>query len=156
MQEGESAPDFELRNQDGEPVRLSDYTGKTVVLYFYPKADTPGCTAQACGIRDHLSDYEEAGAVVLGVSPDPPEELRRFADKYSLPFTLLADVGHEVAESYGVWAELSFDGHKFWGNRRNTFLIDGEGRIARAFESVSPTTHDELLLGALAELRQTD
>jgi thioredoxin-dependent peroxiredoxin len=155
MKEGDRAPDFELRNQDGEAVKLSDYAGRTVVLYFYPKADTPGCTAQACGIRDHLSDYEEAGAVVLGVSPDQPEELRRFADKYSLPFTLLADVRHEVAERYGVWAELSFDGHKFWGNERSTFLIDGEGRIARTFHSVSPTTHDELLLGALAELRQS-
>jgi peroxiredoxin Q/BCP len=149
MQEGDKAPDFELRNQDDEPVKLSDLAGKRVVLYFYPKADTPGCTKQACGIRDHFADYEGTGAVVLGVSPDPPEALRAFADKYSLPFTLLADVDHEVAESYGVWKQKSMAGRTFWGNARTTFLIDEEGRIAREFEDVSPATHDELLLEAL-------
>jgi peroxiredoxin Q/BCP len=149
MQEGDKAPDFELRNQDDEPVKLSDLAGKRVVLYFYPKADTPGCTKQACGIRDHLADYEGTGAVVLGVSPDPPSALRAFADKYSLPFTLLADFDHEVAESYGVWKQKSMAGRTFWGNARTTFLIDEEGRIAREFEDVSPATHDELLLEAL-------
>jgi len=151
MQQGDKAPDFELRNQDGEPVRLSDMAGKRVVLYFYPKADTPGCTKQACGIRDHFADYAGGGAVVLGVSPDPPEALRAFADKYSLPFTLLADVDHDVAERYGVWKKKSMAGRTFWGNARTTFLIDPEGRIEREFEDVSPASHDELLLEALGQ-----
>jgi peroxiredoxin Q/BCP len=149
MKVGEKAPDFELENQDGEPVRLSDHAGKRVVLYFYPKADTPGCTKQACGIRDHFSDYEGSDAVVLGVSPDDPKTLRAFAEKYSLPFTLLADVDHEVAESYSVWKEKSMAGRTYWGNARTTFLIDAEGKVERAFEDVSPASHDELLLAAL-------
>jgi peroxiredoxin Q/BCP len=151
MKEGDKAPEFELQNQDGEPVRLSDHRGHTVVLYFYPKADTPGCTKQACGIRDHFGQYEASDAVVLGVSPDPPEALRAFADRYSLPFTLLADVDHEVAESYGVWKQKSMAGRTYWGNARTTFLIDAEGRIVRAFEDVSPASHDELLLEALGQ-----
>jgi peroxiredoxin Q/BCP len=142
---GDKAPDFELQNQDSEPVRLSELRGKQVVLYFYPKADTPGCTKQACGIRDHFADYEGSGAVVLGVSPDEPKKLRKFADKYSLPFTLLADVDHEVAESYGVWRQMPMFGH----NKRTTFLIDAEGRIEEIFEKVSPASHDEMLLAAL-------
>ena len=150
MKEGEQAPDFELRNQDDEPVKLSDHRGSKVILYFYPKADTPGCTKQACGIRDHFGDYEASDAVVIGVSPDPPEALRAFAEKYSLPFTLLADVDHEVAESYGVWKEKSMAGRTYWGNARTTFLIDPEGKIAEVFEDVSPASHDELLLEALA------
>jgi thioredoxin-dependent peroxiredoxin len=149
---GEAAPDFELLNQDGEPVKLSDFAGRTVVLYFYPKADTPGCTMQACGIRDRSSEYGAAGAVVLGVSPDEPKELRAFADKYGLPFTLLADTAHEVAEAYGVWAEKSMYGRKYWGNDRTTFVIDGEGRIARVFPKVSPKTHDDVVLEALGSL----
>ena len=102
---GDTAPSFELQNQDGETVKLSDFAGKTVVLYFYPKADTPGCTTQACGIRDRTSEYEAAGAVVLGVSPDEPKALKKFADKYGLPFTLLLDHEHKLADAYGVWAE---------------------------------------------------
>src|SRR5881397_4186143 len=104
---GRQAPDFTLPDQDGNPTTLTGYRGEPVVLYFYPKADTPGCTTQACGIRDRTTEYEAAGAVVLGVSPDEPKKLRKFADKYSLPFTLLADVDHEVAEEYGVWVEKS-------------------------------------------------
>jgi peroxiredoxin Q/BCP len=149
MKEGEKAPGFELENQDGEPTKLSDFRGRRVVLYFYPKADTPGCTKQACGIRDHFADYEGADTVVLGVSPEKPEELRKFADKYSLPFTLLADVEHEVADAYGVWKQKSRFGKTFWGNARTTFLIDDEGRIEREFEDVSPASHDDLLLEAL-------
>jgi peroxiredoxin Q/BCP len=145
VKQGDEAPDFELQDQDDQPVRLSGLRGKQVVLYFYPKADTPGCTKQACGIRDHFADYEGSGAVVLGVSPDKPEKLRKFADKYSLPFTLLADVDHEVAESYGVWRQLPVLGH----NKRTTFLIDAEGRIEEVFEKVSPASHDEMLLEAL-------
>ena len=149
---GEEAPDFELRNQDGEPVRLSSLRGSPVVLYFYPKADTPGCTTQACGIRDRSGEYDATGAVVLGVSPDEPDKLRKFADKYDLDFTLLADVDHEVAEQYGVWAEKSMYGRKFWGNQRATFVIDPEGRIATVMPKVSPKTHDDEVLAALGEL----
>lgn len=149
MNEGDKAPGFELQDQDGETVRLSDFSGHRIILYFYPKADTPGCTTQACGIRDHFRDYEDSDAVVLGVSPDEPAALHSFADKYSLPFTLLADHDGEVAQAYGVWKQKEFEGRTHWGNARTTFLIDKEGRIERAFEDVSPASHDELLLEAL-------
>jgi peroxiredoxin Q/BCP len=152
MTEGDEAPDFELPDQDGEPVRLSSLRGKPVVLYFYPKADTPGCTTQACGIRDRKSDYDSAGAVVLGVSPDDPADLRKFADKHGLPFTLLADSEHEVADRYGVWVEKNNYGRTYWGNQRSTFVIDPDGKIAKVFPKVSPKTHDELVLDALAAL----
>lgn len=146
---GDNAPDFALQNQDGETVELSDFAGKTVVLYFYPKADTPGCTTQACGIRDRTSEYEAAGAVVLGVSPDEPAALKKFADKYDLPFTLLSDEGHKLADAYGVWAEKSMYGRKYWGNLRATFVIDGGGKITHVFPKVSPKTHDDVVLEAL-------
>ena len=149
---GEEAPDFELQDQDGEPVRLSSLRGSPVVLYFYPKADTPGCTTQACGIRDRRGDYRASGAVVLGVSPDEPKKLRKFADKHDLDFTLLADTEHDVAEAYGVWAEKSMYGRKFWGNLRATFVIDSDGRIATVLPKVSPKTHDDEVLAALGEL----
>jgi peroxiredoxin Q/BCP len=152
LDEGDEAPDFELEDQDGRAVRLSSLRGSPVVLYFYPKADTPGCTTQACGIRDRGDEYARSGTTVLGVSPDPPPKLRRFADKYDLPFTLLADEGHEVAERYGVWAEKSMYGRTYWGNLRATFVIDADGRIARVFPKVSPKTHDDVVLEALAEL----
>ena len=147
---GDHAPGFALQNQDGETVKLSDFAGKTVVLYFYPKADTPGCTTQACGIRDRSGEYEAAGAVVLGVSPDEPKALRKFADKYGLPFTLLSDDGHELAEAYGVWAEKSMYGRRYWGNLRATFVIDRDGRIGHVFPKVSPKTHDDVVLEALS------
>ena len=147
---GEHAPDFALQDQDGDTVKLSDFAGRKVVLYFYPKADTPGCTTQACGIRDRSGEYELAGAVVLGVSPDEPRALRKFADKYDLPFTLLSDSEHKVAEAYGVWAEKSMYGRKYWGNLRATFVIDGGGRISHVFPKVSPKTHDDVVLDALA------
>jgi thioredoxin-dependent peroxiredoxin len=147
---GDQAPDFALKNQDGETVKLSDFAGKTVVLYFYPKADTPGCTTQACGIRDRGGEYEAAGAVVLGVSPDEPKALKKFADKYDLPFTLLSDDGHKLADAYGVWAEKSMYGRKYWGNLRATFVIDGGGRISHVFPKVSPKTHDDVVLEALS------
>jgi peroxiredoxin Q/BCP len=146
---GDPAPNFELKNQDGETVKLSDFGGRTVVLYFYPKADTPGCTTQACGIRDRSGEYEAAGAVVLGVSPDKPKALRKFADKYDLPFTLLSDEEHKLAEAYGVWAEKSRYGRTYWGNERSTFVIGGDGKITHYFPKVSPKTHDEVVLEAL-------
>lgn len=152
MNVGDKAPDFELRDQDGKTVRLSDHAGRTVVLYFYPRADTPGCTTQACGIRDHRAAYADAGAVVLGVSPDEPEALRKFADKHGLDFTLLADPDHEVAEAYGVWVEKNMYGKKRMGIQRATFIVDGDGRIAKAFPKVSPKTHDDVVLDALGEL----
>jgi thioredoxin-dependent peroxiredoxin len=147
---GDIAPTFELLDQDGQTVKLADFAGRTVVLYFYPKADTPGCTTQACGIRDRSGEYEAAGAVVLGVSPDEPKDLKKFADKYGLPFTLLSDAEHKVADDYGVWAEKSMYGRTYWGNQRATFIIDAGGRIAHVFPKVSPKTHDDVVLEALA------
>jgi thioredoxin-dependent peroxiredoxin len=152
IEAGGSAPDFTLPDQDGEQVALSGLRGRWVALYFYPKADTPGCTKQACGVRDHSASYEAAHAVVLGVSPDPVDELRAFADKYGLAFTLLSDEGGRVAQTYGVWDELELGDLKVWGNRRSTALIDPDGRIAEVFPDVKPDEHDELVLGALGEL----
>ena len=152
MNEGDLAPDFELPDQDGNPVRLSSLRGRTVVVYFYPKADTPGCTAQACAIRDRSAEFDEAGAVVLGLSPDPVPALRKFADKYGLPFTLLADTEHAVADEYGAWVEKSMYGRKYWGNARATFVIDPDGRIATVLPKVSPKTHDDEVLAALDAL----
>jgi peroxiredoxin Q/BCP len=149
MQPGDEAPDFELEDQDGRPVRLSSLRGQNVVLYFYPKADTPGCTTQACGIRDRSGEYEKADAVVLGVSPDEPGKLRKFADKYGLDFTLLADPDHEVAERYGTWVEKSMYGKKYMGVQRATFVIHRDGRIAHVLPKVSPKTHDDEVLAAL-------
>ena len=126
IETGQEAPDFELRDQDGETVTLSGLRGRRVVLYFYPKADTPGCTTQACGIRDRGSEYGDAGAVVLGVSPDPVKAVKKFHDKQALNFTLLADEDHAVCETYGVWAEKSMYGKTYWGALRATFIIDGE------------------------------
>ncbi|MFL5974095.1 MAG: thioredoxin-dependent thiol peroxidase, partial [Solirubrobacterales bacterium] len=146
---GQPAPDFELPDQNGEPVRLSDLRGQRIVLYFYPKADTPGCTTQACGIRDHAADYDAADAVVLGISPDPVERVKKFADKYDLGFTLLADEDHAVAEAYGVWVEKSMHGGTYWGNERTTFVIDPDGRVAEMLRKVKPAQHDDLVLAAL-------
>jgi peroxiredoxin Q/BCP len=152
MNVGQTAPDFTLPDQDGHPVTLSDLRGQPVVLYFYPKADTPGCTTQACGIRDHRADYERAGARVLGVSPDPVAAIRKFADKYTLDFELLADENHDVAELYGVWGEKKMYGKTYWGVQRATFVIDPDGKVAKVFPKVSPKTHDDVVLEALAEL----
>ncbi|MDX6674580.1 MAG: thioredoxin-dependent peroxiredoxin [Solirubrobacteraceae bacterium] len=150
IEPGQAAPDFTLPDQDGNAVALSQLRGKTVVLYFYPKADTPGCTAQACGVRDHAPDYDAAGAVVLGVSRDSVPRLRAFADKYGLAFPLLSDEDHAVAEAYGVWVEKSMYGRKFFGNERTTFVIDGDGVVREVLRKVRPAQHDELVLGALA------
>src|SRR5688500_5662434 len=150
MEPGDEAPDFTLLDQDGETVRLSELRDRKVVLYFYPKADTPGCTTQACGVRDRASEYDSAGAVVLGVSPAPPAKLRKFADKYGLPFTLLSDEDHAVAETYGVWVERSMYGKRYWGNGRTAFVIGAAGRAASVLGKVKPGAHDGLVLGELA------
>jgi thioredoxin-dependent peroxiredoxin len=150
VEEGAAAPDFELTSDSGERVRLSQLRGRPVVLYFYPRDDTTGCTTQACGIRDVYGDFEERGAVVLGVSPDTEESHVKFKQKHGLPFTLLADPEHEVAETYGVWKEKSFGGKKYWGVERSTFVIDENGRIKKAMRRVKPDTHADKVLEALA------
>jgi peroxiredoxin Q/BCP len=149
---GQDAPDFTLPDQDGEELALSDLRGQIVVLYFYPRADTPGCTIQACGVRDRGPEYEAAEARVIGVSPDSVEDVRKFAAKFDLEFTLLADADHAVADAYGTWGEKSMYGKKYMGVQRATFLIDAEGKIAKVFPKVSPKTHDDVVLAALGEL----
>jgi peroxiredoxin Q/BCP len=152
IEEGATAPDFTLPDQEGEDVSLADFRGSPVVLYFYPKADTPGCTTQACGIRDHRADYEAAGAVVLGVSPDPVRAVKKFADKRSLNFRLLADEAHSVCELYGVWAEKSMYGRTYWGALRATFVIDEQGVVRQVIPKVTPKTHDDEVLAVLADM----
>lgn len=146
---GDPAPDFELRDQAGTPVKLSDFRGQNVVVYFYPRADTPGCTVQACGVRDHRADYDAAGAVVLGISPDPVKDVAKFDDKFELGFTLLADEDHSVAERYGVWVQKSMYGRTFMGNERTTFVIGPDGVVQQVLRNVKPAEHDGLVLGAL-------
>ena len=151
VSEGEPAPDFSATTDAGERVSLSDFRGKPVVLYFYPKDDTPGCTAQACGIRDVYAEFERAGAVVLGVSPDSETSHVKFKEKYGLPFTLLADPEHDVAEKYGTWVERKNYGKTYMGVERSTFLIDSEGRVAKVMRRVKPDTHAEQVLEALPD-----
>jgi thioredoxin-dependent peroxiredoxin len=147
---GSPAPDFTLTSDSGEPVSLEALRGRPVVLYFYPKDDTPGCTTQACGIRDAWGEFERVGAVVLGVSPDSPESHAAFREKYDLPFPLLADPEHTVAEAYGVWGERTFRDTTYMGVERSTFVIDGDGRIAAEMRNVKPDAHAEDVLAALA------
>jgi thioredoxin-dependent peroxiredoxin len=149
IEEGKPAPDFELPTDSGETIKLSDLRGKPVVLYFYPKDDTPGCTTQACGIRDAYGEFERAGAVVLGVSPDNERSHVKFKDKYELPFTLLADTEHSVAEQYGVWGQKSFAGKKYMGVNRSTFVIDADGNVKRVMRDVKPANHADDVLEAL-------
>jgi peroxiredoxin Q/BCP len=149
VKEGEPAPDFTLTTDTGERVTLSSFRGRPVVLYFYPKDDTPGCTTQACGIRDVYGEFQQRGAVVLGVSPDDETSHVKFKDKYSLPFTLLADPEHKAAEDYGVWVERNSYGKKRMGIERSTFLIDSEGNVAKVMRRVKPDTHADDVLAAL-------
>jgi thioredoxin-dependent peroxiredoxin len=149
IEPGDVALDFEIPDQDGNPVKLSDLRGQPVVVYFYPKAATPGCTTQACGVRDHRADYERAGAVVLGVSPDPVAKVKKFHDKEGLNFPLLADEDHAVAEAYGVWVTKKLYGREYLGNERTTFVIDPKGKVAKVLRKVKPAEHDELVLQAL-------
>ena len=149
VEEGKPAPDFELTSDTGETVKLSDLRGKQVVLYFYPKDDTPGCTTQACGIRDAYGEFEREGAVVLGVSPDDERSHVKFKKKYELPFTLLADTDHTVSEDYGVWGEKSYAGKKYTGITRSTFVIAEDGTVKSAMYQVKPDLHADQVLEAL-------
>lgn len=147
---GQAAPDFELPNQDGELVQLDDF-GRPLVLYFYPKDDTPGCTKEACNFRDDYSRYEEAGITILGVSPDSAESHQRFIEKYDLPFPLIADKDAELAKAYGVWGVKKIFGREITGVKRTTFVIDEEDRIARIFHNVRPAEHSQEILEALRD-----
>jgi thioredoxin-dependent peroxiredoxin len=147
--EGEQAPDFELTSDDGQNVRLSDLRGKPVVLYFYPKDDTPGCTKEACEFRDAFDEFRDRGVEVLGVSPDSVASHQKFKSKHELPFTLLADPEHEAAEAYGVWGERSMYGKKFMGIKRSTFVVDRDGRIAKAMVGIRPAGHAAQVLESL-------
>ena len=149
LSEGDPAPDFELESDDGETVRLSDLRGTQVVLYFYPKDDTPGCTTQACGVRDAWGEFEQAGAVVLGVSPDSVASHVKFKERYGLPFRLLADSDHAVADEYGVWGEKKFMGRTFMGVSRSTFVIAEDGTLKRVMHDVKPDTHADQVLETL-------
>jgi thioredoxin-dependent peroxiredoxin len=149
VEEGTPAPDFTLISDTGEEVTLSSLRGSPVVLYFYPRDDTPGCTAQANEIRDEWAAFEERGAVVLGVSPDDEGSHAKFKSKYSLPFTLLADPEHRVADEYGVWGEREYAGKKYMGINRSTFVIDREGRVVKSLYGVKPQGHAEKVLAAL-------
>ena len=149
VEEGKPAPDFTLRSDAGQDVSLSDLRGRTVVLYFYPRDDTPGCTTQACGLRDVYGELQERGATVLGVSPDTEASHVKFREKYGLPFPLLADPDHQVAELYGVWVEKNNYGKKSMGIKRSTFVIDAEGNVASAMLGVSPDGHADKVLTAL-------
>ena len=151
LAEGDAAPDFTLTSDSGDRVQLSGLRGKPVVLYFYPKDDTPGCTKQACGIRDAYGEFERAGAVVLGVSPDNEGSHVKFKNKYDLPFTLLADTDHVVADEYGVWGEKSYLGKKYKGVSRSTFVIDADGNVKKVMRDVKPATHADEVLAALAD-----
>jgi thioredoxin-dependent peroxiredoxin len=152
IEEGQAAPDFKLRADDGREVRLSALRGKPVVLYFYPKDDTPGCTREACSFRDRKAELAARGAAVLGVSPDDVTSHARFRDKYGLNFPLLADPGHQVAEAYGAWREKTLYGKKSLGIQRSTFLIDGGGKVRKVWKRVDVDGHDAQVLAALSDL----
>lgn len=144
-----NAPDFELLDENGNPHKLSDYRGKPVLLYFYPKDDTPGCTTEACEFRDDYDQYGKAGVVILGVSPDSPKSHKKFKEKYNLPFTLISDENHSVCELYEVWGKKSMYGKEYYGVLRTSFLIDGDGKLLEIFENVKPKGHSAKVLSAL-------
>jgi peroxiredoxin Q/BCP len=150
---GSKAPAFTLKNQHGEKIRLADFAGRRIVLYFYPKADTPGCTTQACSLRDRIGEYEKAGLTVLGVSADQPEKLAAFREKYGLPFDLLSDPDHKMIERYGQWVEKSLYGKTYMGIQRSTFIIGPTGRIEAYLPKVQPKKHDDLIFAAISEDR---
>lgn len=148
IKEGRTAPDFQVKNTDGETVRLKDFRGRRVVLYFYPKDDTPGCTKEACSFRDAFSDFKKQGIEVLGISTDSEASHKKFTAKYKLPFTLLADTDHAIADAYGVYGEKKFMGRTYMGVKRMTFLIDAKGKVKKVFEKVKPEEHAQEVLDA--------
>lgn len=152
IEAGATAPKFTLTATDGSKVRLADLTGSPVVLYFYPKDDTPGCTKEACAFRDHQADFESVGAHVFGISPDDVDSHQAFSDKFQLNFPLLADTNHKVAEKYGAWREKNRYGKKFMGIQRSTFIIDAKGKVARVWKAVKVDGHEQKVLEALQEL----
>jgi thioredoxin-dependent peroxiredoxin len=149
---GNTAPDFTLQDETGAPHSFKEYRGKPVILYFYPKDDTPGCTKEACAFRDDYSAYQDEGVVILGVSPDSPASHKKFKEKYQLPFTLLADEGHQVANAYGVWGPKKYMGKSYEGVLRTTFLIDEQGQIMKVYENVKPAEHSAEILQDLENL----
>ena len=150
VKEGTTAPSFKTMDANGEPVNLKDFRGKKVVLYFYPKDDTPGCTKEACSFRDAFSRFKKQGITILGVSPDSEKSHQKFTAKYKLPFTLLADTDHSIADAYGVYGEKKFMGRTYMGIHRTTFLIDEKGKIKKVFEKVKPEDHADEVLGAFS------
>lgn len=146
---GKPAPDFDALDDKGDPIKLSDYRGKEVVLYFYPRADTPGCTKEACAFRDDYSAYEEAGVVILGVSPDTVKKQAKFKVKWDLPFPLIADEDHAIADAYGVWGPKKFMGREYEGVHRTTFIIDKDGKVKKVFEKVRPAEHSQEILAEM-------
>jgi peroxiredoxin Q/BCP len=146
---GKPAPGFDALDDKGEPIKLSDYRGKEVVLYFYPRADTPGCTKEACAFRDDYSAYEEAGVVILGVSPDTVKKQAKFKEKWDLPFPLIADEDHSIADAYGVWGPKKFMGREYEGIHRTTFIIDKDGKVKKVFENVRPAEHSQEILAEM-------
>ena len=151
VEEGKPAPDFELTSDEGTKVKLSDFRGSPVVLYFYPKDDSPGCTTEACQFRDEYARFQERGAVILGVSPDDEASHVAFKQKYELPFLLLADPDHAVADTYGAWGEKKFAGKRYYGIKRSTFVINAEGKVAKAMPNVKPDGHPEKVLAVLPD-----
>jgi peroxiredoxin Q/BCP len=151
LQEGDRAPDIQLLTDEGTPFALDSLKGKNVVVYFYPKADTPGCTTEACEFRDAFPNFQGVDAVILGVSPDAPKAQAKFKQKFNLPFTLLCDTEHKVAEAYGAWAEKSMYGKKYMGVARMTFVIDRDGRLKKIFPKVKPAGHAAEVMAALAK-----
>ena len=149
LKEGDQAPAFTVNTNGGGKISLADFKGQNVILYFYPKDDTPGCTKEACAFRDHFADFKKQGAVILGVSTDPVKSHDKFVEKFRLPFTLLADEGKNIVEAYGVWGQKSFMGRKYLGTHRVTFLIGPEGRIRKIWPKVKPEEHAEEVLAAL-------
>lgn len=149
LEKNTKAPEFELPDENDQVHKLSDYLGKTVSLYFYPKDDTPGCTTEACEFRNDYGQYEKAGVVILGVSPDLPKSHKKFKEKYDLPFTLLSDVEHKVADLYGVWGKKSMYGKEYFGIKRTTYLIDESGTILEVFKNVKPKGHSQQILAGL-------
>jgi len=150
--EGTKAPDIKAQDDQGNAFKLSDHKGTIVVLYFYPKADTPGCTTESCEFRDEVKAFTKKKAIVVGVSPDTVKSQAKFKEKFGLPFTLLADEDHKIAEAYGVWKEKSMYGRKYMGVERTTFVIDDKGKIAKVFEKVKPAGHAQQVLEALAQV----